>query len=143
MGSKARKKQIWCAQPLTPLMEGPDPELQEEGSKKESSWEVIREWFRVQKSLPAASNFSTSSSSYHNNATTLGPNPKRRDLRLLLGVLGCPLAPIPQVNDEIHDHLLHIKDIPFVRHRFSLTLALSLIFIYQINISINLYMYTS
>ncbi|XP_015889633.1 uncharacterized protein LOC107424358 [Ziziphus jujuba] len=113
MGSKARKKQIWCAQPLTPLMEGPDPELQEEGSKKESSWEVIREWFRVQKSLPAASNFSTSSSSYHNNATTLGPNPKRRDLRLLLGVLGCPLAPIPQVNDEIHDHLLHIKDIPF------------------------------
>ncbi|KAF3448798.1 hypothetical protein FNV43_RR09511 [Rhamnella rubrinervis] len=108
MGSKARKKQIWCAQPLTPLMEGPDPELQEEANKKESSWEVIREWFRVQKSLPAGTNFSASNN-YNNGSLP----PKRQDLRLLLGVLGCPLAPIPQVNDPVHDQLLHIKDIPF------------------------------
>lgn len=117
MGSKARKKQIWCAQRLTPLMEGPDPELQEEGNKKESSWEVIREWFRAQKTLPAsATNFPTSSSYNNSNPTALAPNPKRQDLRLLLGVLGCPLAPIPQVNEQVHHHLLHIKDIPFVRH---------------------------
>lgn len=108
MGSKARKKQIWGTQlvPLTPLMEGPDPEMQEEGNKKESSWEVIREWFRAQKGLQGSSNLTVSS--YGCNIP-----PKRQDLRLLLGVLGCPLAPIPQVNDPNIDHLLHLKDIPF------------------------------
>ncbi|KAJ6768277.1 LIPASE [Salix koriyanagi] len=35
---------------------------------------------------------------------------KRHDLRLLLGVLGCPLAPIPLVNDPIHR--IHIKNTP-------------------------------
>lgn len=93
-------------------MEGPDPELQEEANKKESSWEVIREWFRVQKSLPAGANFSTTSNNNYSNGSL---PPKRQDLKLLLGVLGCPLAPIPQVNDPVHDHLLRIKDIPFVR----------------------------
>lgn len=90
-------------------MEGPDPDLQEEGNKKESSWEVIREWFRSPKVSPGiVSNSSSSSSSPcgNNNIQT-----KRQDLRLLLGVLGCPLAPIPQVNDHIHH--LHIKGIPF------------------------------
>lgn len=109
MGSKARKKQIWGTQlvPLTPLNEGPDPETQEEGNKKESSWEVIREWFRAQKGIQGSSNLSVSS--YGCNIPA-----KRQDLRLLLGVLGCPLAPIPQVNDPNIDHLLHLKDIPFV-----------------------------
>ena len=109
MGSKARKKQIWGTQlvPLTPLMEGPDPEMQEEGNKKDSSWEVIREWFRAQKGYQGSSNLSLSS--YGCNIPA-----KRQDLRLLLGVLGCPLAPIPQVNDRNIDHLLHLKEIPFV-----------------------------
>lgn len=42
-----------------------------------------------------------------------GPNvtpAKRQDLRLLLGVLGCPLAPIPISNNSVSR--LHIKDIP-------------------------------
>uniref|UniRef100_A0A2N9FFQ3 Uncharacterized protein n=1 Tax=Fagus sylvatica TaxID=28930 RepID=A0A2N9FFQ3_FAGSY len=91
----------YVPQPLTPLMEWPDPELQEEGNKKESSWEVIREWFRATKCSPG-SNFSSPLDG------TI--QPKRQDLRLLLGVLGCPLAPIPLVNDPIDR--LHIKDIP-------------------------------
>ncbi|KAJ6429387.1 hypothetical protein OIU84_020923 [Salix udensis] len=74
MGSRARWKQRWCTQTLTPLLEGPDPDMQEEVS--------------LYGSIPA----------------------KRQDLRLLLGVLGCPLAPIPLVNDPIHR--IHIKNTP-------------------------------
>ncbi|KAM5586895.1 hypothetical protein ABKV19_005697 [Rosa sericea] len=109
MGSKARKKQMWSPQPLTPLMEGPDPEMQEEGGKKESSWEAIREWFRAQKGLPQGSNLSTSA--YGSNGSTIPA--KRQDLRLLLGVLGCPLAPIPQASEPVYHPMPHIKDIPF------------------------------
>ncbi|KAB1216854.1 hypothetical protein CJ030_MR4G014240 [Morella rubra] len=98
-----RKQQMWYVpQPLTPLMEWPDPETQEEGNKKERSWEVIREWFiRTPKSSPA-SNFS---GSLDGNMQA-----KRQDLRLLLGVLGCPLAPIPLASDPVDPP--HIKDIP-------------------------------
>ncbi|KAG5240085.1 PLANT/T8K14-16 PROTEIN [Salix purpurea] len=102
MGSRARWKQRWCTQTLTPLLEGPDPDMQEEGNKKESSWEIIREWFRLQKGLSAGNSFTVS---------LYGSIPaKRHDLRLLLGVLGCPLAPIPLVNDPIHR--IHIKNTP-------------------------------
>lgn len=93
-------------------MEGPDPEMQEEGGKKESSWEVIREWFRAQKGGLPNPGTNLSTSGYGSGGTIPA---KRQDLRLLLGVLGCPLAPIPQANDPIDHHLLHIKDIPFVR----------------------------
>uniref|UniRef100_A0A5B7CBZ0 C-type mannose receptor 2 n=1 Tax=Davidia involucrata TaxID=16924 RepID=A0A5B7CBZ0_DAVIN len=103
MASRGRRRQRWCAQPLTPLMEGPDIERQDEGSKKESSWEVIREWFRMQKHIQVGSTFSMSLYGTVNPA-------KGQDLRLLLGVLGCPLAPIPLLNNPIHR--LHIKDIP-------------------------------
>ncbi|KAL2495705.1 hypothetical protein Fot_39462 [Forsythia ovata] len=107
MGSRARRKQIWCVQPLTPLMEGPDFSMQnQEGSKKESSWEVIREWFRVQKSVPGTGSNNFSMSVYGNNINLA----KRQDLRLLLGVLGCPLAPIPISNNPIS--YLQIKNIP-------------------------------
>lgn len=102
---------MWSPQPLTPLMEGPDPEMQEEGGKKESSWEAIREWFRAQKGLPQGSNLSTSA--YGSNGSTIPA--KRQDLRLLLGVLGCPLAPIPQASEPVDHPMPHIKDIPFVR----------------------------
>lgn len=104
MGSRARWKQRWCTQTLTPLLEGPDPDMQEEGNRKESSWEIIREWFRLQRGLSAGNNFTVS---------LYGSIPaKRQDLRLLLGVLGCPLAPIPLVNDPIHR--IHIKNTPIV-----------------------------
>lgn len=59
-------------------MEGPDPEMQQPGQRKERSWDVIREWFRSQKAGGAAH-----------------PNDRAGELRLLLSVLGCPLAPIP------------------------------------------------
>ncbi|XP_010260760.1 PREDICTED: uncharacterized protein LOC104599764 [Nelumbo nucifera] len=100
MGSRTRRKQRWYSQPLTPLMEGPDLEAQG-GGKKESSWEVIRNWVRLQRSF-SRSNFPVS---------FYGSGPaKRQDLRLLLGVLGCPLAPVPLFNDSIYH--LPMKDIP-------------------------------
>ncbi|GER47655.1 hypothetical protein STAS_24767 [Striga asiatica] len=92
----SRRKQRWCPQPLTPLMEGPDLEMEDvdDGAKKESSWEAIREWFGLHKNAP-----SSFSSAY-----------QRQDLRLLLGVLACPLAPIPIPTNPTFN--LHIKDIP-------------------------------
>ncbi|CAK8534650.1 unnamed protein product [Lathyrus sativus] len=107
MGSRsARWRQSWAPQPLTPLMEGPDPEMQEEGTKKESSWEAIREWFKAQKISPGA-NISSQQSFYG----TI--HAKTQDLRLLLGVLGCPLAPIPSDHDPALTIHNHIKDTPF------------------------------
>lgn len=111
MGSRSgRWRQNWAPQPLTPLMEGPDPEMQEEGPKKESSWEAIREWFRAQKVSPTGPTLSSSSSSNSFYATVQA---KTQDLRLLLGVLACPLAPIPLIHHPSHS--FPIKDIPFVR----------------------------
>ncbi|KAK4771479.1 hypothetical protein SAY87_032011 [Trapa incisa] len=101
------RQQQWCPQPpLEPLMEGPDPEMLEDGNKKESSWELIREWFGVQKSFGAGSNF-TSSSSFNGS----GVQTKIGDLRLLLGVLGCPLAPIPLASAD-PEPPLHLKSTP-------------------------------
>ncbi|ONK74861.1 uncharacterized protein A4U43_C03F10880 [Asparagus officinalis] len=83
MGPKSQKQsQVWCVQPLTPLMEGPDPGAQGESrAKKEKSWEVIRTWVRSQ-----------SGSHLHSL--------KGLDLRLVLGVLGSPLAPVPWPSDQ-------------------------------------------
>lgn len=88
-------------------MEGPDPEMQEDGNRKESSWEFIRDWFRVQKNFGVAgNNFPNGTSLYGGNAMPT----KSGDSSLLLGVLGCPLAPIPLVTEPLHP--LHIKDNP-------------------------------
>lgn len=100
MGSKGRWRQSWAPQPLTPLMEGPDPEMQEEGGKKEKSWEVIREWFKAQKISPSGN----LAQSFYGTIQA-----KTQDLRLILGVLGCPLSPIPLSHDSAN-----IKDVPFV-----------------------------
>ncbi|XP_073313722.1 uncharacterized protein [Primulina huaijiensis] len=109
MASRGHRKQRWCVQQLTPLMEGPDFGTEnQEGNKKESSWEVIREWFRMERSVPpGGSSFSSSPPLY--GSSNVSPA-KMQDLRLLLGVLGCPLAPIPISNKPISH--LHIKDIP-------------------------------
>lgn len=132
--STSTRKQRWCSQvPLTPLLEGPDVELQEyyQGSKKESSWEIIREWFKIQRNVINPENgsgrFNSPSSSVSFSGNGNGSNnyyvspAKRQDLRLLLGVLGCPLAPIPSINFNNENPLDHhplrmIKDnIPWVR----------------------------
>lgn len=62
-------------------MEGPDPEMQQQGQRKERSWDVIRDWFRSQKA-----------GAHHCVHATTN---RAAELRLLLSVLGCPLAPIP------------------------------------------------
>ncbi|XP_050226466.1 uncharacterized protein LOC126676330 [Mercurialis annua] len=95
MDSRGRRKQRWCTQTLTPLMEGPDPdpETQDQVHKKETSWELIREWFRL-----------------HKGDGTILSNSKRQDLRLLLGVLACPLAPIPLLPRSNIHHNFHIQE---------------------------------
>ncbi|XP_075477071.1 uncharacterized protein LOC142518220 [Primulina tabacum] len=109
MASRGHRKQRWCVQQLTPLMEGPDLGMEsQEGKQKESSWEIIREWFGMERSVPpGGSSFPSSPPLY--GSGNVSPA-KMQDLRLLLGVLGCPLAPIPISNKPISQ--LHIKDIP-------------------------------
>lgn len=134
-----------------------------------SSWDAIREWFGAQRSISSSTtstndsffnSVSSSSSSSSNNGSggeseinARGSSSycysnnsndhmwgKRQDLRLLLGVLGCPLAPIPipipvrthhqiiisttssaitttTINHNNHHHplpLIPIRDIPIV-----------------------------
>lgn len=79
---------------LTPLMEGPDPDGGEIGDSKRSG---LGHWMKGQLSrTPSA----TSGSSY-----------KRSDLRLLLGVMGAPLAPVHVSAADPLPHL-SIKDTP-------------------------------
>jgi len=96
-------------------MEGPDPDMQDERAKKESSWEAIREWFKVHKGI--SGNMSSPSVQPHCNSYDVAA--KGQDVRLLLGVLGCPLAPISVVGSDLlpDDPLLgsfQIKNVPFV-----------------------------
>lgn len=89
---KARKKNssnafgVCVGEALPPLMEGPIPESQDEDGKNDHSWLRMKSWMKSGK--------------------------KRSDPRLLLGVLGCPLAPVG-VCSEPFPHL-SIKDIPIV-----------------------------
>ncbi|KAF3325478.1 hypothetical protein FCM35_KLT10549 [Carex littledalei] len=84
---------IFCMQQqqLTPLTEDPDPESHGDHNKarKETSWDLVKTWFRAN--------------------TDKGTE---RNLRLVLGVLGCPLAPIP-LTCETNDHsIISIKNTP-------------------------------
>ncbi|KAJ3674828.1 hypothetical protein LUZ60_005444 [Juncus effusus] len=95
MGPRGRAKaptDIFYAQQqqqLAPLAEDPDPESQGDHNKvrKETSWDLVKTWFRTQ--------------------TDKGGE---RNLRLVLGVLGCPLAPIPLSNELEGHSILSIKD---------------------------------
>jgi hypothetical protein len=85
-------------QQLTPLTENPDPESHEDydRERKETSWNMLKTWFRA-----------------HTDKTT------ERNLRLLLGVLGCPLAPIPLMTSETDDHnIISSKNTPIVSYIF-------------------------
>ncbi|XP_047323242.1 uncharacterized protein LOC124926951 [Impatiens glandulifera] len=80
---------------LSPLMEGPDPDGID---GVDSKMEKLGFWMKGQ--LCRAPSGSSSSSSY-----------ERSDLRLLLGVLGAPLAPVHVSNNDPLPHL-SIKDTP-------------------------------
>lgn len=81
---------------LSPLKEGPDPDGTDAGdSRMEGRW---AQWMKGQ--LARAPSVSTSTC-------------KRSDLRLLLGVLGAPLAPVHVSTLEPFPHL-SIKDTPIV-----------------------------
>lgn len=100
-------------QPLSPLIEGPDPDAYSESNKKESSWEFIRAWVRLQreKSPFAAGGGGGSPQSFYDS-----PPSKRPNLRLMLGVLGCPLAPVAGYSG--HSSPLSLWDAPIVSHLF-------------------------
>lgn len=86
---------------LTPLMEGPDPEGEEIGDSKRLG-SGLGQWVRGQL---------TRNPSVAVNESSSG---RRSDLRLLLGVMGAPLAPVHVCTTEPLPHL-SIKDIPIVR----------------------------
>lgn len=86
---------------LTPLMEGPDPDGFQNGDPKRVG-SGLGQWMRGQFSRTP----SATSSSY-----------KRSDLRLLLGVMGAPLAPVHVSASDPLPHL-SIKDTPIVSYFF-------------------------
>ncbi|RZR82123.1 hypothetical protein BHM03_00008476 [Ensete ventricosum] len=83
---------------LAPLMEGPDPgEAEREEARRERGW---GQWVKDQ--LSRAPSGSAAAASY-----------RRSDLRLLLGVMAAPLAPIHVCSTDPLPHL-SIKDTPIV-----------------------------
>lgn len=89
------------AETLSPLKEGPDGTDGEDYNRGEGRWGHWR------MRGPLARTPSVSSSSSSSSAC------KRSDLRLLLGVLGAPLAPVHVSTVDPFPHL-SIKDIPIV-----------------------------
>jgi hypothetical protein len=93
---------------LSPLKEGPDgTDGEDVVNRGEGKWS---HWMRA----PSVSSSSSSSSSAC----------KKSDLRLLLGVLGAPLAPVHVSTTDPFPHL-SIKDIPIVSFSYSLSLYYS------------------
>lgn len=90
---------VVAGEALAPLMEGPDPGLNERGrGEKKEGWS---RWVKGQ--LNRAQSVSNG-----------GVGPRRSDLRLLLGVMGAPLAPVHVCAAEPLPHL-SVKDTPIVR----------------------------
>lgn len=87
---------------LSPLKEGPDGTDGEDVGNREGKW---GHWMKGQ--LARAPSVSSSSSAC-----------KKSDLRLLLGVLGAPLAPVHVCTTDPFPHL-SIKDIPIVSFSIS------------------------
>lgn len=87
---------------LTPLMEGPDPDGDEIGDSKRLG-SGLGHWVRGQ--LTRNPSLAVNDS---------GCSGRRSDLRLLLGVMGAPLAPVHVSTSDPLPHL-SIKDTPIVR----------------------------
>ncbi|PSS31470.1 Tyrosinase-like protein [Actinidia chinensis var. chinensis] len=92
----SRSGSLRPAEALSPLMEGPDPEGSEGRDSRMERW---GHWMRGQLCRAPAVSASSSAAC------------QRSDLRLLLGVLGAPLAPVHVSNNDPLPHL-SIKDTP-------------------------------
>lgn len=95
----ARSGSLRSAEALSPLREGPDPNeaAMDGGDSKVEKW---GHWMKGQLCRAPSSVYSAN---------------QRSDLRLLLGVLGAPLAPVHVSNNDPFPHL-SIKDTPIVSH---------------------------
>lgn len=90
---------------LAPLLEGPTPEDFENGGKKEGPWASLQ-WMKGQLLARTPSMSRTPSMT----RTPAHSGYKRSDIRLLLGVLGAPLAPVSVSVDPVP--YLSIKNVP-------------------------------
>lgn len=107
----------WRAEALSPLEEGPDPDGAEGvDSRMEGRW---GQWMKCQRQHSMSSSSSSSSS---------GGRDKGSHLRLLLGVLGAPLAPVHVNAGEPLPHL-SVKDTPIVSPSLSLVMVPSCTFL--------------
>lgn len=106
---KSRSSRPMVGETLSPLIEGPDPDGGVGEHKRAGSGPGLGQWMKGQLSRTP----SVTSLAY-----------KRSDLRLLLGVMGAPLAPVHVSTLDPLPHL-SIKDTPIVN---SLPLPLPLFF---------------
>jgi hypothetical protein len=102
---------------LAPLMEGPDPEAGPGATcggsaRKEGGW---GRWVRGQLQLTRAPALEAGAGAGSGAAAAAAAAGRRNDLRLLLGVMGAPLAPVHVCAAEPLPHL-SIKDTPIVRN---------------------------
>eukprot|EP00250_Pteridium_aquilinum_P010088 c19147_g1_i1 orf=2-1054(-) len=97
-----------CGEGLAPLMEGPTPENFDDGCKREGRWGSLQ-WVKGQLLTKTPSMSRAISMSQRFNAHSEAY--KRSDIRLLLGVLGAPLAPVA-VADMESISFLSVKSIP-------------------------------
>ena len=97
---------------LTPLMEGPDQDGAEIGESKRSG-SGLGQWMKGQ--LGRTPTVTASSMGYNNSSSSS----RRSDLRILLGVMGAPLAPLHVSTTDPLPHL-SIKDTPIVSLSLSL-----------------------
>ncbi|PWA55489.1 hypothetical protein CTI12_AA428110 [Artemisia annua] len=126
--TKANEKRALKQQyllPLTPLREGPEYDhvtcnRKLQGNLKERLWDGVFDWFKTRKKNDAkACSSSNCGDGYATgddaiNGKKYGRSDTRR--RMLLGVLGCPLAPISvDVKCSSSDFHYNIKDVPIER----------------------------
>ncbi|KAL3538825.1 hypothetical protein ACH5RR_002191 [Cinchona calisaya] len=94
---------------LTPLMEGPDP-VGGGGEIGESKRVGLGQWMKGQLSRAPSNGYASSNTNTQGGGGSSN-NSKRSDLRLLLGVMGAPLAPVHVSTMDPLPHL-SIKDTP-------------------------------
>ena len=105
---------------LTPLMEGPDQDGAEIGESKRSG-SGLGQWMKGQ--LGRTPTVTASSMGYNNSSSSSRSSSRRSDLRILLGVMGAPLAPLHVSTTDPLPHL-SIKDTPIVSLSLSLSVKL-------------------